>query len=63
MRSATGKLPKITEVHARLFEADVRELKRIATQRGTPWQIELRLLVRRALKGDHREVLMLKETE
>jgi hypothetical protein len=39
----------------------VKQIKQIATEKGLPWQIELRLLVRRALKGDRREVLMLKE--
>jgi hypothetical protein len=54
---------KLIEVHARLFPEDVRELKRIAKERGISWQIELRLLVRRALRGDHREVIVLKDGE
>lgn len=34
----------------RLFEADVKTLHNVAEKRGTSWQIELRLLVRRALR-------------
>jgi len=41
----------LQEVHARLFKEDVETLKQVAAQHGLPWQTELRLLVRRALKG------------
>jgi hypothetical protein len=51
----------LTPVNTRLFAADVTLIKKIAAERGIPWQIELRLLVRRALKGETREVVMLKE--
>ena len=55
------KPPALVEVHTRLFADDVATLKRIAAERVIPWQIELRLLVRRALRGETREVLVLKE--
>lgn len=45
----------------RLFAHDVDQLKRIALERGIPWPIELRLLVRNALKGQRNEVVILKE--
>jgi predicted DNA binding CopG/RHH family protein len=53
---------KLERVNARLFAADVLTIKKIAAQRGLPWHIELRMLVRRALKGETREILMLKDT-
>lgn len=59
MRAGSNKLK---EVHVRLFADDVKTLKRIAKERGSPYQAELRQLVRRALKGERREVLILKET-
>lgn len=52
---------KLMEVHSRLFAADVAELKRRAETAGIPWQIELRLLVRRALAGERREIRVLTE--
>lgn len=52
---------KLVQVNARFFQNDVREIHRIADERCTPWQVELRLLVRRALRGDRREVVVLKE--
>jgi hypothetical protein len=48
-------------VHTRFFKSDVAEIQRIAAEKGLPWQIELRLVVRRALKGERREVLVLSE--
>lgn len=39
----------ITEVHSRLFSADVAKIKAIATRKMIPWQTELRLIVHRAL--------------
>ncbi len=64
MRSKTvPPPPAISNVHARLFSDDVAQLKRLAAERGIPWHVELRLLVRRALKGEHREVLVLKDQE
>lgn len=53
----------LADVHIRLFETDVAVLKKIALERGSKWQIELRQLVRRALKGERRELLVLKEHE
>jgi hypothetical protein len=55
--------PQLVEVHTRLFAEDVVELKRRAAQQGLPWQIELRLTIRRALKGERREVLVFTEGE
>jgi len=52
---------KLQEVHARLFAADVVTLKRVADERGNRWQVELRQLVRRALKGEKNEFLVIKE--
>lgn len=52
---------RLVSVHTRLFDGDIRELKRIAAEQGIPWQIELRMTVHRALKGQHREITILKE--
>jgi hypothetical protein len=46
----SSKKSALLRVHTRLFRADVLALKRIAGDRGLPWQIELRLLVNKALK-------------
>ena len=62
---ATKKQQKrnaLVEVHTRLFAADVTQVQAIAAARGMKWQVELRMLVRRALAGEKREVVMLKET-
>lgn len=48
-------------VSVRLFSSDVEQIKAIAFERGVPWQIELRMLIRRSLKGERREVVILKE--
>lgn len=48
-------------VHARLFVEDIARLKKIAEQHGLPWQIELRLLVHRALRGEQRDIVVIKE--
>lgn len=66
MKRSTAKTPDpnaLAEVHTRLFVDSVEELKRRAEASGTPWHIELRLLVRRALAGERREVLVLKESK
>lgn len=52
---------KLIDTHVRLFADDVSQIKKIAHERGLPWQIELRMLVRRALRSEHREVVLLKE--
>lgn len=52
---------KLEVVTTRLFARDVAELREIAETKGLAWQIELRLLVRRALAGDRREVLIVKD--
>jgi predicted DNA binding CopG/RHH family protein len=51
----------VREIHARLFEDDVKTIQRIAKEKGLPWQIELRLLVRRTLKNEVQKVLVLDE--
>lgn len=56
-------VPKLVEVHARLFPDDVEELKRRAAESGLSYHIELRLLVRRALRGEKREVLVIKDQQ
>ena len=38
-----------SQVHTRLFTADVKELKRRAREQGLPWQVLLRALVHDAL--------------
>ena len=53
--------PALAEVHTRLFKDDVAQLKRIAAASRLKWQVELRLLVHRALANERREVLVLKE--
>lgn len=51
----------LKEAHVRLFSDDIELLKKLAAAHGFSWQIELRLLVRRALKGQQREMIILKE--
>lgn len=58
MALAKNKLMLVT---ARLFADDVKTLKKVADEKGSRWNIELRQLVRRALKGEQREILVLKE--
>ncbi len=43
------KKRKILEVHARLFEQNVKQLQEIAARKGTRWHDELRQLVDHAL--------------
>jgi hypothetical protein len=52
---------ELTRVNTRLFAADVSQLKKIAEKNGGEWQVELRQLVRRALKGERREIAVLSE--
>lgn len=54
-------VPRLVQVHARLFPDDVAELKRLASVSGLTLQIELRLLVHRALRGERRELVVLKD--
>lgn len=53
---------KLVDAHVRLFGSDVAELKRQAREKGSHWQIELRQLVRAALRGERREITVVKET-
>lgn len=54
-------IPKLRDVHVKLFPDDVAELIRISQARRSKWQVELRQLVHRALKGERREIAILKE--
>ncbi len=58
--SGTG--PKLRDVHTKLFADDVAELIRVAKANRSKWQIELRQLVHRALRGERREITVIKET-
>lgn len=51
--------PKLYQAHARLFPEDVKHLKKVARERGSSWHIELRMLVRRAIRGEQREVIVI----
>lgn len=56
---STLKKNELTRVHFRLFAADVAEAKRRAAKEGLPWQVWLRLLVRKALdSSDHKGKLL-----
>lgn len=55
--------PKLRAVYTRLFEDDVLEIQRIAAESALPWQIELRTLVHRALRGERREVVVLRDQQ
>lgn len=39
----------MVDIHTRLFADDLKKLKQIAAKKRVPWQVELRLLVHRAL--------------
>jgi len=52
---------KLTPVNVRLFSEDVEEIKQIAEEQGGSWQVELRMTVRRALRGQRREVTIIAE--
>lgn len=53
-RKPPAKLPedanRLVDIHTRFFATDIEEVKRIATANGLPWQVELRLIVRRAVR-------------
>jgi len=57
-----NKANSLKLVTTRLFAADIITLRQLAEARGSKWQIELRQLVRRALKGEQREIVVLKES-
>lgn len=61
-RMGRRQQPGVVDVHARLMREDVAALKALAAQTGISWQMELRQLVHRALKGEQRSVLVLKES-
>lgn len=60
MSKAVKKRPELKMVTSRLFKDDVDTLQKIAEERGTQWQVELRLLIRRALKNEKREFVIIK---
>ncbi len=45
-------LVQLVQVNTRLFRKDIKTIKARAVANGLPWQIELRLLVRRALQAE-----------
>lgn len=58
---ATKRKAKLLPVNVRLFSEDVAEIKQIAEEQGGSWQVELRMTVRRALRGQRREVTIIKD--
>lgn len=50
----------LRETHCRLFAEDIELIQKMALEHGVPWQVEIRLLVRRALRGEKKEILVLK---
>ncbi len=52
---------RLKEAHVRLFAEDVELLEKIAAKNGTHWQIELRVLLRRALRGEPLSITIIKE--
>lgn len=57
MAKQAENLPKLVEIHARLFAEDIEELQQRARSKGSNVGIELRVLVRRALKEPKLKVL------
>jgi hypothetical protein len=55
------KSSRLEEAHVRLFADSVLELKKLAAEKGTHWQIELRQLVRQALRGERREITIVRD--
>lgn len=53
---------KLVDAHVRLFADDVASLKKSAREKGYNWQIELRQLVRSALRGEQRSIGIVRET-
>lgn len=52
---------KLKAVHANLFDDDVALLKKLAVERRSRWQVELRQLVHRALKAERAGIEFLKD--
>lgn len=59
--SLVRKRPQLKEAHVRLFAEDVETLEKIAVKNGTHWQIELRVLLRRTLRGEPVGITIIKE--
>ena len=60
-----SKRPLLVVVTTRLFSADVVKIRTIARAKGLGYQTELRLIVRRALRGellDPREIVLVRES-
>ncbi len=50
-----SKKNKLVRLHTNFFAADIADVKKIAEGAGLAWQIQLRMLVRKALI-EHREL-------
>lgn len=48
---------ELVDVHSRYFKDSIEQVKQIAAESGIPWQVELRLLVRRALRAERHPML------
>lgn len=57
----SGKAPLLYDTHVKLFRDDVAQLKKLAAENRSKWQVELRQLVHRALRGERREITVVKE--
>lgn len=57
------KQEKLVQVNVRLLSENVAKIKQIAAERGIPWQVELRLLVRRALLGQQQDFIIIKDKQ
>ena len=55
-----SKKAKLVAVYTRLYSEDAELLRKMAAERGTPLAIELRMLVHRTLRGEKREVVLVK---
>lgn len=55
MSTERGNKNKLVRLHTNFFAADIADVKKIAAESGLAWQIQLRMLVRKALI-DHREL-------
>lgn len=55
------KSANLYDVHVHLFADDLAQIKKIAVEKGIPWSVELRSMVRLALKGERREITVVKE--
>lgn len=56
-----NKEPDTIAAHVRIQRQDMLALQKMAKVSGVTWQMELRMLVHRALRGERREVMVLKD--